>query len=181
MIFHSYCVLDAVWDFFFFFSSTEVELTPESHPGKKVVQDDHIEADPLANMPRGLVHVIGSERRLLSYPGSPPSQTILEIRIQGGGVSIQGPPVWAVPGSPHFYAMHGCSSLPSAADGNPHPQLPRRLAHSGQVRGSFNIAQDPPPQPLTFTFMHLTDAFIQSDLQCIQVVHVLSACVFPGI
>ncbi len=32
----------------------------------------------------------------------------------------------------------------------------------------------------TFTFMHLADAFIQSDLQCIQVIHVLSACVFPG-
>ncbi len=99
-------------------------------------------------MPRGLVHVTGSERRILLHPGSPPSQTILEIHIRGGGISIQGPPVWAVPGSPYFYAMHGCGSLPSATDGNPHPQLPRRLAHSGPVRGSFNIAQDPPPQPL---------------------------------
>ncbi len=26
----------------------------------------------------------------------------------------------------------------------------------------------------TFTFMHLADAFIQSDLQCIQAIHVLS-------
>ncbi len=35
--------------------------------------------------------------------------------------------------------------------------------------------------PLTlaiFTFMHLADAFIQSDLQCIQAIHFL--CVFPG-
>ncbi len=32
---------------------------------------------------------------------------------------------------------------------------------------------------LTFTFMHLSDAFIQSDLQCIQVIHFLSVCVFP--
>ncbi len=44
--------------------------TPESRPGKKIVQDDHIEADPLANMPRGLVHITGSERRILSHPGS---------------------------------------------------------------------------------------------------------------
>ncbi len=29
-------------------------------------------------------------------------------------------------------------------------------------------------------FMHLADAFIQNDLQCIQVIHVLSVCVFPG-
>ncbi len=32
----------------------------------------------------------------------------------------------------------------------------------------------------TFTFMNLADAFIQSDLQCIQAIHVLSLCVFPG-
>ncbi len=99
-------------------------------------------------MPRGLVHVAGSERCILSHPGSPPSQTILEIHIRRGGISIQGPAVWAIPGSPHFYMMHGCGFLPSAADGNPHTQLPRRLAHSGPVTGGFNIAQDPPPQPL---------------------------------
>ncbi len=34
----------------------------ESCPGKKVIQDDHFETDPLAIMPRGLVHVAGSER-----------------------------------------------------------------------------------------------------------------------
>ncbi len=32
----------------------------------------------------------------------------------------------------------------------------------------------------TFTFMHLADAFIQNDLQCIQVIHLLSVHVFPG-
>ncbi len=34
-------------------------------------------------------------------------------------------------------------------DGNSHTQLPRRLTHFGPVGGSFNIAQDPPPQALT--------------------------------
>ncbi len=33
---------------------------------------------------------------------------------------------------------------------------------------------------LTFTFMHLADVFIQSDLQCIQAIHFSSLCVFPG-
>ncbi len=94
--------------------------TPESRPDEKVVQDDHFETDPLANMPRELVYVAGSERRILSHPDSPPSQMILEIRIQRGGLSIQGPAFWAVPGSPHFYTMHGCGSLPSETDGNPH-------------------------------------------------------------
>ncbi len=46
--------------------------TPELCPDEKVVQDDHFETDPSANMPRGLVNVTGSERRVLSHPGSPP-------------------------------------------------------------------------------------------------------------
>ncbi len=37
--------------------------TPELSPDEKVVQDDHLETDPLANMPRGLVHDAGSKRR----------------------------------------------------------------------------------------------------------------------
>ncbi len=39
-------------------------------------------------MPRGLIHVAGSKRCVLSHPGSPPSQTILEICIWRGGISI---------------------------------------------------------------------------------------------
>ncbi len=99
----------------------------ELHPDEKVIQVDHFETDPPANMTRGLVHVAGSERHILSYPGSPPSQTILEIHIRMDGISIQGPAVCAIPGSLHFYTIHGCGSLPSATDGNPHTQLPRRL------------------------------------------------------
>ncbi len=33
------------------------------------------------------------------------------------------------------------------------------------------------PVCITFTFMHLADAFVQSDLQCIQAIHLLSVCV----
>ncbi len=79
---------------------------------------------------------------------APPSQTILEIRIRRGGLSIPGPVIWAVPGCPHFYMMHGCGYLPSETDGNPYTQLPRWLAHFGPVAGGFDITQDPPPQPL---------------------------------
>ncbi len=88
--------------------------TSELRPDEKVVQDDHFETDPPTNMPRGLVHDTGSEKRVLSHPGSPASQTILEIRIRRGGISIQGPVIWAITGSPHFYTMHGCDSLHSA-------------------------------------------------------------------
>ncbi len=33
----------------------------------------------------------------------------------------------------------------------------------------------------TFAFMHLVDTFIQSDLQCIQAIHVLSVCTYKHI
>ncbi len=55
--------------------------TPESHPHETAIQDDHAEADPLADSHRGLVLFSGPERRILSHSDSPPSQTILEIRL----------------------------------------------------------------------------------------------------
>ncbi len=72
-----------------------------------------------------------------------PHHRLFLIHIRRGGISIQGPAVWAVSGSPHFYTMHGYGSLPSETDGNPYTQLPRRLAHSGPVAGGFDITQRP--------------------------------------
>ncbi len=46
--------------------------TSELRHDEMVIQDDHFETDPPANMPRGLVHVAGSERCVPSHPGSPP-------------------------------------------------------------------------------------------------------------
>ncbi len=90
----------------------------------------------------------GPERRILSHPDSPPSQTILEIRLRGSGLPVHGPTLWAVSGPPYFYEVHGRGSFPSEIDGNPHSQLPRRLAHSGPVRGGTTFTQNPHPQPL---------------------------------
>ncbi len=121
---------------------------PESRPHEKVIQDDHAEADPLADSHRGLVLFSGPERRILSHPDSPPLQTILEIRLRGSGLPVHGPTLWTVSGPPHFYEVHGRGSFPSKTDGNPHSQLRRRLAHSGPVRGEATFTQNPPPQPL---------------------------------
>ncbi len=122
--------------------------TPESRPHETAVQDDHAEADPLADLHRGLVLFSGPERRILSHPDSPPSQTILEIRLRGSGLPVHGPTLWAVSGPPYFYEVHGRGSFPSETDGNPHSQLPRRLIHSGPVRGGTTFSQNPHPQPL---------------------------------
>ncbi len=88
------------------------------------------------------------ERCILSHPDSPPSQTNLEIRLRGSGLPVHGPTLWAVSGPPYFYEVHGRGSFPSQTDGNPHSQLPRRLAHSGPVRGGTTFTQNPHPQPL---------------------------------
>ncbi len=104
--------------------------------------------DPLADLHRGLVLFSGPERCILSHPDSPPSQTILEIRLRGSGLPVHGPTLWAVSGPPYFYKVHGRGSFPSETDGNPHSQLPRRLAHSGPVRGGTTFTQNPHPQPL---------------------------------
>ncbi len=77
--------------------------TSELRPYETAVRDDYIETDSLANMPRGLVLFAGSERHLLSHPDSPPPQAVLEIRLRACGLSIHGPSLWAVPGSPHFF------------------------------------------------------------------------------
>ncbi len=73
---------------------------------------------------------------------------ILEIRLRGSGLPVHGPTLWAVSGPPYFYEVHGRGSFPSQTDGNPHSQLPRRLAHSGPVRGGTTFTQNPHPQPL---------------------------------
>ncbi len=59
-----------------------------------------------------------------------------------------GPALWTVPGSPHFYKVHGCGSFPSKIDGNLHSQLPERLARSRPVRGGIVFTKIPPSQQL---------------------------------
>ncbi len=60
---------------------------------------------------------------------APPSQTILEIRLWGSGLSIHGPSLW------------------SLADRNSLSQQPRWLACLSLVKGRAAIPQIPPPQP----------------------------------
>ncbi len=79
---------------------------------------------------------------------APPPPAVLEIRLWGSGLSINVPSLWAVPGSPHFYEVHGCGSFPAEKDGYSHPELPRRLAHFGPVEGRASITQIRAPQPL---------------------------------
>ncbi len=125
-----------------------LDLRHLNHALMRRIQDDHAEADPLADSHRGLVLFSGPERRILSHPDSPPSQTILEIRLRGSGLPVHGPTLWAVSGPPYFHEVHGRGSFPSETDGNSHSQLPRRLAHSGPVRGGTTFTKNPHPQPL---------------------------------
>ncbi len=56
-------------------------------------------AGPLTNMPRGLVHVTGSERRLLSYPGSPHHRRFLRFAFEGvAQTNLRSPKAMHMPG-----------------------------------------------------------------------------------
>ncbi len=103
---------------------------------------------PLANMPRELVHVAGSERRVLSHPGSPPSQTILEIRIRRGGISIQVPPVWLSLASRTFTRCMEAAHSPLRQMGIRILNYLDDWLILAQLQVVLTIAQDPPPQPL---------------------------------
>ncbi len=92
--------------------------TPESCPHETAVQDDHAEADPLADSHRGLVLFSGPERRILSHPDSPPSQTILEIHSHSGPV-------------------RGGTTFTQ----NPHPQPLRAPGAQGQFRQKRTVSQ----------------------------------------
>ncbi len=104
--------------------------TPESRPHEEVVQDDHAEADPLADSHRGLVLFSGPERRILSHPDTDDSW---DSPSREWLLSTRGPSLWAVSGPPHFYEVHGRGSFPSKKDGNP-PSRATPLAHSKRFR-----------------------------------------------
>ncbi len=53
-------------------------------------------------------------------------------------------------------------------------------AMAGRIRG-LGLGPLGPAPTFTFTFMHLADAFIQSDLQCIQAIHVFQYVCSLGI
>ncbi len=57
--------------------------TPESRPHETAVQDDHAEADPLADSHRGLVLFSGPERHILSHPDSPHHRRFLRFAFEG--------------------------------------------------------------------------------------------------
>ncbi len=122
--------------------------TPESRPHETAVQDDHTEADPLADLHRGLVLFSGPERCILSHPDSPSSQTILEIRLRGSGLPVHGPTLWAVSGPPYFTKCMDAALSPLRQMGIRILNYHRRLAHSGPVRGGTTFTQNPHPQPL---------------------------------
>ncbi len=79
---------------------------------------------------------------------APHHRRFLRFAFEGVAYQYTGPTLWAVSGPPYFYEVHGRGSFPSETDGNPHSQLPRRLAHSGPVRGGTTFTQNPHPQPL---------------------------------
>lgn len=70
-------------------------------PSWDAIQNVNFETNPCADLHRVLVYI--SKTRLLSHPDSPPLQTVLEIRIRGGGLPIYSPSIRTLSGSAYLY------------------------------------------------------------------------------
>ncbi len=62
------------------------------------------------------------------------------------------------------YVLMGCVSVP--------------ISYSSRCLTTETVKYTNENSFIAFALMHLADAFIQSDLQCIQAMHFLSVCVF---
>ncbi len=114
--------------------------TPELRPGEKVVQDDHFETILSQICLGDWFMLLDLKDANFHIQVAPHHRRFLRFAFEGVAYQYKVLPF----GLSHFYTMHGCGSLPSETDGNPHTQLPQRLAHSGPVAGAFGIT-DPPP------------------------------------
>ncbi len=106
---------------------------PESGPSQAPVQDD--DAETHLSMCPSILLVCGyrPKGRTLSFLDSPSTQTVSPLCINRASISVQGPPLRAVPVASCLHQGRGDS--PCSIKGSRHPcsQLPRRLAYIGPV------------------------------------------------
>ncbi len=90
------------------------------------------------------------EGRILSCLDPPSTQAVFPLRVRGVSISVQGPPLRAVPVASCLHQDHGGSPCSVKGKRYSHSQLPRRLAHtdpvsSTVVRTQGHGAQSPQP------------------------------------
>ncbi len=106
---------------------------PESGPSQAPVQDD--DAETHLSMCPSILLVCGYRPKgcILSFLDSPSTQTVSPLCINRASISVQGPPLRAVPVASCLHQGRGDS--PCSIKGSRHPcsQLPRRLAYIGPV------------------------------------------------
>ncbi len=91
------------------------------------------------------------EGRVLSCLNSPATLAITVFRVQGPGISVQGPALRAVPVASRLHQSRGGGPCSPERTGCAHPQLPRRLAHTCTVSRAVVRTQGPgaqAPQPV---------------------------------
>ncbi len=122
--------------------------TPESRPHETAVQDDHAEADPLAEFAQGTGSVLWTWKmhyfHIQIAPitddswDSPSREWLTSTRSYPLGLSL----------APRTLRSAWTRLFPLSDRWESASQLPRRLAHSGPVRGGLLAHRNPHPQPL---------------------------------
>ncbi len=123
---------------------------PELGPSQAPVQDVDAEMHISMHSPLQLVRSDRPEGCIISCLDPPSTQTISSLCVRKASISIQSPPLLAVPVTSCLYQGYGGSPRSFERKRHSHSQLPRRLAHTGPVsstvvRTQGNSAQSPQP------------------------------------
>ncbi len=131
------------WGFAPYTRSAQAELLPL----QREIQDADAQEHSFPGPRGGLVRHCRLEGCLLPHPGRSETQEVLQVRLRGKGLPIQGSSLWASSGPKDVHQVYGCGSCPVEAPGHPDPQLLGRLAHFNQFHGAGGSSQGLAPSP----------------------------------
>ncbi len=124
---------------------------PEPGPSQAPVQDADAETHFSMHPSVRLVRSDRPEGRVLSCLDPPSTQTVSSLCVRRASISVQSPPLRAIPVASCLHQGRGGSPCSIKGSGHSRSQLPRRLAHIGPVSSTVVRTQGhgaQPPQPV---------------------------------
>ncbi len=124
---------------------------PEPGPSQAPVQDVDAETHLSMHPSVRLVRSDRPEGCVLSCLNPPSTQTVSQLCVRRTSISVQGPPLRAIPVASCLHQGRGGSPCSIKGSRHSRSQLPRRLAHTGPVSSTVVRTQGHgawPPQPV---------------------------------